>query len=307
MREKLEAVIEELKRLKSEGVKSVFVAEDTLDELRDALKLPEQSSTLPQEALTDAQDSSGLASSQLLEARAVKKTARSNSNKKDMAGQIPDPTVFKIPSGDKKSRWNWLRERVLNCPECNRHLKPDKKVVFGVGNIGADIFFCGEAPGADEEIQGEPFVGRAGKLLNKIIEAMGLRREEVYIGNIMNWRPETSGPTGNRPPTREEINYCLPYLMAQLEIVAPKVIVLLGATAAKGLLGAEGESTMRELHGHWRDFQGVPLMVTYHPSYLLHNNSLRAKRMVWEDMLLVMEKAGMPISDNQREFFRSRA
>ena len=306
MREKLEAVIEELKRLKSEGVKSVFVAEDTLDELRDALKLPEQSSTLPQEALTDAQDSSGLASGQLLEARPVKKTARSNSNKKDMAGQIPDPTVFKIPSGDKKSRWNWLRERVLNCPECNRHLKPDKKVVFGVGNIEADIFFCGEAPGADEEIQGEPFVGRAGKLLNKIIEAMGLRREEVYIGNIMNWRPETTGPTGNRPPTREEINFCLPYLMAQLEVVAPGVIVALGATAAKGLLGVEGERTMRELHGHWREFQGVPLMITYHPSYLLHNNSLRAKRMVWEDMLLVMEKTGMLISGKQREFFTNK-
>ena len=141
-------------------------------------------------------------------------------------------------------------------------MKAEKKVVFGVGTIEDDLVCCGEAPGADEEIQGEPFVGRAGKLLNKIIEAMGLRREEVYIGNIMNWRPETTGPTGNRPPTREEINFCLPYLMAQLEVVAPGVIVALGATAAKGLLGVEGERTMRELHGHWREFQGVPLMIT---------------------------------------------
>ena len=296
MREKLEAVIEELKRLKSEGVKSVFVAEETLDGLRGAIVKPEEPSSI----------ASGLAASQLSETRQVKETTRSSSNKKDMAEQIPDPPVFKLPAGDKKSRWNWLRERVLNCPECNRHLKPDKKVVFGVGDIEADIFFCGEAPGADEEIQGEPFVGRAGKLLNKIIEAMGLRREEVYIGNIMNWRPETTGPTGNRPPTREEINFCLPYLMTQLEIVAPKVLVALGATAAKGLLGVEGERTMREMHGHWREFQGVSLMITYHPSYLLHNNSLRAKRMVWEDMLLVMEKTGMVISAKQRDFFTNK-
>ena len=306
MREKLNAVIEELKRLKSEGVKSVFVAEETLDGLRGALMEPEGPSSKPSGALAEAQAFSGLAASQHTETHQVKKTDQSNSKKKDMAEQIPDPPVLKLPDGDKKSRWNWLRERVLNCPECNRHLKPDKKVVFGVGDIEADIFFCGEAPGADEEIQGEPFVGRAGKLLNKIIEAMGLRREEVYIGNIMNWRPETTGPTGNRPPTREEINFCLPYLMAQLEVVAPGVIVALGATAAKGLLGVEGERTMRELHGHWREFQGVPLMITYHPSYLLHNNSLRAKRMVWEDMLLVMEKTGMLISGKQREFFTNK-
>ena len=125
MREKLEAVIEELKRLKSEGVKSVFVAEETLDGFRDAIVKPEDPSSI----------ASGLAASQLSETRQVKETTRSSSNKKDLAEQIPDPPVFKLPAGDKKSRWNWLRERVLNCPECNRHLKPDKKVVFGVGDI----------------------------------------------------------------------------------------------------------------------------------------------------------------------------
>ena len=214
---------------------------------------------------------------------------------------IPAPKKFELPEGDKQMRWEALREIVLSDKVCAEHLRPQKKIVFGVGNLDAKIFFCGEAPGADEEIQGEPFVGKAGQLLTKIIAAMGLSRQDAYIGNIMNWRPET--PKGNRPPTEEEMAYCLPYLKAQIEIVKPKVVVALGMTAVNGLLGFDPSRRMGKIRGHWQKFENADLMVTYHPSFLLQYASPQMKRLVWEDMMAVMERVGIPISAKQRGFF----
>ena len=214
----------------------------------------------------------------------------------------PTPLVT-LPSGTKQEQWDWLKNKVLTCPHCLSHLYPGKKLVFGSGNLNADIFFCGEAPGADEEDQGEVFVGRAGQLLTKIIEAMGIKRSEVYIGNIMNWRPETPNHIGNRPPTQEEMQFCLPYLKGQVEIVQPKVIVALGSTAVSGLLGPDSQRRMRDCRGNWFEFNGTPLMVTYHPSYLLRNATNSAKRIVWEDMLQVMKFLNMPISERQKNYF----
>ena len=176
-------------------------------------------------------------------------------------------------------------------------------MVFGTGNLDADLFLCGEAPGAEEEQQGLPFVGPAGELLNRIIEAMGLSRESVYIGNILNWRPRHKQAYGNRPPTIQEMNFCLPYLKAQVEIISPKVIVALGKTATDGLLGHDPNRRLGEDRGKWKQFEGIPLMVTYHPSYLLHNPSKSGKRKVWEDMLMVMDKLDLTISEKQRGFF----
>jgi len=178
--------------------------------------------------------------------------------------------------------------------------------------VDAKIMFVGEAPGAEEEVQGEPFVGPAGQLLNKMIGAMGLKREEVYIGNIMNWRPEMPVDArgmqfGNRPPTESELAYCLPYLKAQIEVVNPDLLVALGSTAAQGLLGAGTFKALGEVRGQWREFAGKPLMVTYHPSYILRNQSNRSKRMIWEDLLKVMERAGLAITAKQRGFFLDRA
>jgi DNA polymerase len=197
---------------------------------------------------------------------------------------------------------------VENDAICRAHVRPGKKVVLGVGSLDAGIFFCGEAPGAEEEMQGEPFVGPAGQLLTKMIKAMGLERSQVYIGNIMNWRPEM--PTapgieqvGNRPPTAEEMAYCLPFLRAQIEIVQPQLVVALGASAAAGLLGPASFKALGEVRGRWHSFAGRPVMVTYHPSYLLRNNSNRSKRTVWEDLLQVMERAELPITPRQRNFF----
>lgn len=203
----------------------------------------------------------------------------------------------------KQEHWEDLKKRVLTNPELLKHVRPGKKLVFGVGNLNADLFFCGEAPGADEEIQGIPFVGRAGQLLTKIIAAMGLSREEVYIGNIMNWRPELDTPTGNRPPTQEEMQFCLPYLIEQVEIVQPKVIIALGSTAVNGLLSYDKTRKMSQIRGTWQEFCHIPLMVTFHPSYLLRNATNATKRLVWEDMLRVMDRVGMPISERQRQYF----
>lgn len=210
---------------------------------------------------------------------------------------------FTLPEGSKEEQWIWLKQRVLNCPHCLQHLYPGKKLVFGSGNLNADIFFCGEAPGADEEEQGEVFVGRAGQLLTKIIEAMGIKRSDVYIGNIMNWRPETPNHIGNRPPTQKEMQFCLPYLIGQVDIVKPKVIVALGATAVSGLLGYDSQRRMRDCRGNWFKFNGIPLMITYHPSYLLRNATKESKRIVWEDMLKVMEFLSIPISAKQKSYF----
>lgn len=232
-----------------------------------------------------------------------------NQRQDDMKSNTGKSTYFPVnepiilPNMSKQEQYAWLKNKVLSCPICNQHVRPGKKIVFGVGNLDADIFFCGEAPGADEEEQGEPFVGRAGQLLTKIVLAMGLTRAEVYIGNIMNWRPELDSAVGNRPPTQDEMQFCLPYLKAQINIVQPKVIVALGATAVNGLFGYDSTRRMRDVRGHWLEFDGTPCMVTFHPSYLLRNNTMQTKRTVWEDMLKVMEKIGLPISDKQRNFF----
>jgi len=195
-----------------------------------------------------------------------------------------------------------IRERVRACTKCPHLACSRTQTVFGVGNSDADVMFVGEAPGADEDRQGEPFVGRAGQLLTRIIETMGFAREEVYIANILKCRPDTaSGSFGNRPPTQVEMQTCRPYLVEQIEIIQPKVLVALGAVAVEGLLGTRG--TMRELRGRWHSYNGTPLMITYHPAYLLRNQAPSEKRKVWEDMLQVLERLERPITERQRNYF----
>lgn len=195
-----------------------------------------------------------------------------------------------------------VNARVSICTKCPHLASSRTQTVFGVGNPDADIMFIGEAPGADEDAQGEPFVGRAGQLLTRIIETMGFGRGDVYIANILKCRPDMPrGSSGNRPPTPVEMQTCRPYLMEQLDIIQPKVLVALGAVAVEGLLGTRG--AMRELRGRWHSYNATPLMITYHPAYLLRNQSPSEKRKVWEDMLLVLERLERPISEKQRRYF----
>ncbi len=199
-----------------------------------------------------------------------------------------------------------LRSAALACTKCPHLVASRNGVVFGVGNPKADLIFVGEAPGADEDEQGEPFVGRAGQLLTKIILAMGTSREEIFIANVLKCRPDMpDGVSGNRKPKPSEMETCLPWLRRQIEIIQPKCMVALGATALEGLLGVN--EPIGKLRGHWLEFQKIPVMVTYHPAYLLRNQSISEKRKVWEDMLLVLERLGRPISEKQRRFFTASA
>src|ERR1700677_2539150 len=188
-----------------------------------------------------------------------------------------------------------IREDLGDCTRCQLY-KGRSKIVFGVGDPRAELMFVGEGPGADEDAQGEPFVGRAGQLLNNMIKAMGLRREDVYIANIVKCRPP-----GNRQPERDECDTCSPFLMRQIAAIKPKVIVALGATAAKTLLAMS--SSMMQLRGRFYDFKptgvrsndphwnGCKLAVTYHPAFLLRDP--RQKGEAWKDLQMVMKELGM--------------
>jgi uracil-DNA glycosylase len=196
-----------------------------------------------------------------------------------------------------------LRTRVLACTKCPHLVAFRHAVVFGVGNPAAELMFVGEAPGADEDMQGEPFVGRAGELLTKIIQTMGFQRSEVYIANVLKCRPDLPpGTSGNRQPTPAEMQTCLPYLREQIELIQPRVMVALGATAMRGLFGKA--EPMKDMRGRWHLFNSIPVMATFHPSYLLRNQAMSEKRKVWEDMLQVLERLGHRISNRQRNYFQ---
>jgi uracil-DNA glycosylase len=212
------------------------------------------------------------------------------------------PTERQLQSPNKADLLAAVRERVSICAKCAHLACSRTQTVFGVGNPDANLMFIGEAPGADEDKQGEPFVGRAGQLLTRILKAMNFAREDVYIANILKCRPDMpAGSFGNRPPTPTEMQTCHPYLVEQIDIIEPSVLVALGAVAVEGLLGSRG--TMRELRGRWHTYNSIPLMITYHPAYLLRNQAPSEKRKVWEDMLQVMERLEQPISERQRNYF----
>jgi DNA polymerase len=202
----------------------------------------------------------------------------------------------------KPAAFGDLRQRTLACLKCPNLVRSRRHVVFGVGDPAAELMFVGEAPGADEDAQGEPFVGAAGQLLTRIIQTMGFARDQVYIANILKCRPDTPGQgAGNRKPTPGEMATCIPWLHEQIDLIRPRVLVALGGTAVEGLLGATVMIT--RLRGQWREYRSIPLMPTYHPAFLLRNQALSEKRKVWEDMLAVLEKLGRPISDKQRNYF----
>jgi DNA polymerase len=217
--------------------------------------------------------------------------------------KFSNPRSLIIPDGDKRNKWEWLKREAESCSVANGELKSGGQIIFGRGNLDAELFFCGEAPSEEDEKSGSAFGSPAGELLCKIIETMGFSESLVYITNILHWKPKHDLTFGHRPPTEAEMMFSLPYLKAQLEIVQPKVIVALGKTATDGFLGYDSKRRLGDVRGNWNEYEGIPLMVTYHPSYLLHNPSKTGKRKVWEDMLKVMKRVGVEITDKQKSFF----
>ena len=285
--ELLDATIQHLETLKSRGARSVAVSAETLRSLSQSPpKAPALSNLRPQNQSVAAP----VAASKPPELISIP------------TQEIQTPIAPASASTEKAATFAALRERVMVCVKCANLASSRKNVVFGVGNIDAQLMFVGEAPGADEDAQGEPFVGRAGELLTKIIQAMGLQRSDVYIANILKCRPDTPGQSsGNRKPTPEEMAVCVPYLHEQIDLIQPRVLVALGATAIEGLLGKT--LGIMKLRGNWKTYRGTPLMPTFHPAYLLRNQAMTEKRKVWEDMLSVMEKLEMPISEKQKNYF----
>jgi uracil-DNA glycosylase len=226
------------------------------------------------------------------------------SPRKSVAKVSPEPS-FEVLAGypeygvsDPVQSLRIIREDLGDCTRCPLHKQGRKQIVFGVGNPRADLMFIGEAPGADEDQQGEPFVGRAGQLLTNMIKAMGLQREQVYIANIIKCRPPN-----NRTPERDECETCSPFLMRQIASIKPKVIVALGAIAAKTLLAIN--DSMSNLRGHWYEFRpagvrsndpswtSAKLAVTYHPAFLLRDP--RQKKEAWKDLQMVMKELGLKV------------
>ena len=188
-----------------------------------------------------------------------------------------------VSAADRESALRLIQEEIGECTRCALH-KGRNKLVFGDGSPNARLLFVGEGPGADEDAQGVPFVGKAGQLLNNMISAMGIKREDVYIANVVKCRPPS-----NRTPEKDECDTCSPFLMRQIDIIKPKVIVALGAVAAKNLLAVN--DSMANLRGRWYDFRNSKLLVTYHPAYLLRDP--RQKKEAWKDLQMAMKYLGL--------------
>jgi len=307
----LDAVISHLEEMKTRGIAYVGVSPDTIAGLKNVTQKP-----VLKNAMSPGPAKEGILNASLISLRASPPGARAaseqlNAKENTVLSDLPlekaaGPAMPSLDPAAKAAAFADLRQRAMACVKCEHLASSRKNVVFGVGSINSELMFVGEAPGADEDAQAEPFVGRAGQLLTKIIETMGLTRDSVYIANILKCRPDTPGqPTGNRKPTLEEMQTCIPFLHEQIDLIQPKVIVALGGTAVEGLLGKTAGIT--RLRGNWQSYRNIPLMPTYHPAYLLRNQGPMEKRRVWEDMLQVMEKLGMPISDKQRNFFSKGA
>jgi len=251
-----------------------------------------ETDTLPAEV---AGEVSASASQELGDEMAARKSA--------VVATVAEENIFDVLTpkpehgvSDPKAALKLIREDLGDCTRCKLHQQGRKQIVFGVGNPRAELMFVGEGPGADEDAQGEPFVGRAGQLLNNMIKAMGLRREEVYIANVVKCRPP-----GNRTPERDECETCSPFLMRQIAVIKPRVVVALGAVAAKNLLAFN--APMAELRGRFYDFlpagarssdpswPGARLAVTYHPAFLLRDP--RQKGEAWKDLQMVMKYLGL--------------
>ena len=246
-----------------------------------------------QKQLSTLVESSSASTEELILPKAASKVAATpNVASRPVAPVLPVATGPSLFEGSGKATGETLlnvREDLGECTRCKLH-KTRNKIVFGDGSAKAQLVFVGEGPGADEDAQGLPFVGRAGKLLTQMIEAMGLQRGDVYICNVVKCRPP-----GNRQPEKDEVDACSPYLFRQLDALQPKAIVCLGATAAQTLL--QTNRSISQFRGQWLDFRGFKMMPTYHPAYLLRNPA--AKSDVWKDLQKVMAELGLEIKKNK--------
>jgi len=298
--EALDILLEELRRQKAAGVRRVSVTADSLAALKSLAGTPAAPAADPAPAPAKAAPVSAPARTADAPASVPVRPVTPVAALKPVA-PIPDAPIFTLAAGTKAERLQALRQLVDACAETKKHLTGSHRALLGHGSADAKVVFVGEAPSLEEMEAGQAFAGASGELLQKILGAAAISPADYYLAPVMVWRPEPPTQYGKRPPTARELAFNLPYLRAQIDVIAPRIVVALGAQAFEALHGRTPSIT--QARGQWFDLAGVPLMPTYHPNYLLHNPSASAKRAVWEDFLLVMEKLGLPISEKQRGFF----
>jgi len=288
--EAIDALLEELYRQKAAGVKRVSVSDESITLLKELAN----GATPTKVANSNASGTT---------VNLVSRAAVSDSKKAEsivVSDSLPNPPVLKLPSGTKVEQLLWLQKTINACEVTQKYLE-GKKAVLGNGSLDAKVFFVGEAPSLEEVEANRPFIGAASELLNKIISATGLTEKECYFANLMSWRPKPPTAFGKRPPNASEIAFNRPYLLAQIEIIKPQIVVAVGAQA----FGALTHSTtpIMQIRGQWQKIDGLDILPTLHPNYLLHSPSLSNKRLVWEDFMQIMKKLGMPISEKQKAYF----
>ena len=296
--EALDILLEELKRQKAAGVRRVSITADSLTALKALAGTPAAQAT-PAPAKPSAAPAPASIRPAVTPVAAAPKPAVVVS-----AAPIPDAPIFTLAAGPKAERLQSLRQLIDACAETKKHLSAPQRPLLGHGSLDAKVVFVGEAPTIVEMEAGQAFAGESGELLQKILSAAAINPADCYFVPVMVWRPEPPTQYGKRPPTAREIAFNLPYLRAQIDVVAPRAVVALGAQAFEALHGRTPSIT--QARGQWFDLGGVPLLPTFHPNYLLHTPSASAKRTVWEDFLLLMEKLGLPISEKQRGFFATK-
>ncbi len=297
-----EPLVRYLRQLEAQGKTHVNVDDDARVMLREfymrAMGRPSQpaSPQSPTQPQAQGQVATREVSSGLVEATEVSKAA----------ADPQEQACLVVTGGTKEEKLVSLKQQAADWAPAKALGGLRQTMVFSTGNLNADIMLVGEAPGFDEERVGEPFSGKAGQKLDAILKAMGTERKNVYISNIVKFRPKMPNQTtSNRKLTRDEIDVWLPFVKEEVKMVAPKVIVCLGGATAQAMLGVDG--SVRELRGEFHRYEDVPLRVTYHPSYILNDEATPEKRMLWLDMLSVMEQLGMPISDKQRGYFAKQS
>jgi DNA polymerase len=298
--EALDILLEELKRQKAAGLRRVSISDESLASLKALAGAPAASpapaaSAKPAPTPVGARPAAPVAAIRPVTPVAVKPAVVATTP------AIADAPIFTLPSGTKAERMQALRQIVDACPETKKHLGGSCRALLGHGSLDAKVVFVGEAPSLEEMEAGKAFAGASGELLHKILAAAAISPADCFFAPVMVWRPEPPTQYGKRPPTARELAFNIPYLRAQIDVVAPRVVVALGAQAFEALHGRS--PTITQARGQWFDLGGVPLLPTFQPNYLLHTPSATAKRTVWEDFLLLMEKLGLPISEKQRGFF----
>lgn len=308
--EALDILLEELKRQKAAGVRRVSITADSLAALKALAGTPAPPAVAPAPAPVKAAPvpapARPAAAPSTAPVRPVTPVAAA-APKPAVAvptAPIPDAPIFTLAAGTKAERMQALRQLVEACAETKKHLVAPQRPLLGHGSLDAKVVFVGEAPTIGEMEAGQAFAGESGELLQKILSAAAINQADCYFAPVMVWRPEPPTQYGKRPPTARELAFNLPYLRAQIDVISPRVVVALGAQAFEALHGRT--PTITQARGQWFDLGGVPLLATFHPNYLLHSPSASAKRTVWEDFLLLMEKLGLPISEKQRGFFATK-